>query len=156
MGREGSNWNGTNAVEHSAAAINEAATARHLYEEKMRHVLGAVSQEQQDFDHGFADPDGKAASVLQELQRAMNGPKPRSLFGQEVRDEAAFFHVVDRTSDGKVELQELRDGIKRLGMFIELEKLTAFCKMYDTDSTGRIDLVELARTCGWSRPSVSK
>ena len=79
--------------------------------------------------------------VIEQIRKVVR-TKKRTLFGRKLSSTSHLFVALDRDGDGEISGEELRFGLKRLGIAITNHQLEAMRRGFDSDGNGQIDMEE--------------
>lgn len=154
----------TKRKEEAAAAAEEKAERIRLRKERAAEAQRAAAAKR--FSAGGASNDRRAVwatgdthnsavayklseeakreaaegAILEVLLRMLKGEK--TLYGQKMGSAAEAFKVLDQDGSGQLDLQELADGLKRLGLGLTDAQISRLALTLDEDNSGEISVDE--------------
>ena len=85
----------------------------------------------------YTDGNGKKRKKVQRLVR-----KKKELTRAEEEEIKTAFNMFDKDGSGNIDLQEMRDAMKALGVFLSKDEVKAMMASVDTDGNGFVDYDE--------------
>ena len=151
-------------LEEAAAAAEEKAERARLRKERAAEARRTAAA--QRFSAGGASNDRRAVwatgdthnsvvayrlseeakreaaegAILEVLLRMLKGEK--TLYGQKMGSAAEAFKLLDQDGSGQLDLQELTDGLKRLGLGLTDAQISRLALTLDADNSGEISVDE--------------
>lgn len=101
---------------------------------------------------GERDQENVLRVLVASLERGFK--EGRSLYGRKIRSLAEFFNEVDKDGSGSVDLAELTQALKRLGLGLKPKHVEALMELFDEDKSGEVDWAEfqkIMRRGGWGQ-----
>ena len=87
-----------------------------------------------------AKREAAEGAILEVLLRMLKGEK--TLYGQKMGSAAEAFKLLDQDGSGQLDLQELTDGLKRLGLGLTDAQISRLALTLDADNSGEISVDE--------------
>lgn len=87
-----------------------------------------------------AKREAAEGAILEVLLRMLKGEK--TLYGHKMGSAAEAFRLLDQDSSGQLDVQELTDGLKRLGLGLTDAQISRLAVTLDADNSGEISLEE--------------
>jgi hypothetical protein len=87
-----------------------------------------------------AKREAAEGAILEVLLRMLKGEK--TLYGQKMGSAAEAFKLLDQDGSGQLDLQELTDGLKRLGLGLTEAQIARLALTLDEDNSGEISVDE--------------
>ena len=87
-----------------------------------------------------AKREAAEGAILEVLLRMLKGEK--TLYGQKMGSAQEAFKVLDQDGSGQLDVQELTDGLKRLGLGLTDQQIYRLSLTLDEDNSGEISVDE--------------
>ena len=84
--------------------------------------------------------EAEEAAILEVLLRMLQGEK--TLYGQKMGSAAAAFAILDKDGSGELDVDELKGGLKRLGLGLSESQIGRLAATLDEDDNGQVSLAE--------------
>eukprot|EP01047_Picozoa_sp_COSAG01_P057191 COSAG01_NODE_6581_length_3595_cov_68.188215_2_plen_901_part_00 len=124
---EARKWAGAAAMENKRKALWEVDATTH----NGSHAYRLAAE---------AKREAEEAAILEVLSRTLSGHK--TLFGQKMGSAKAAFAILDRDGSGQLDLLELQQGLKRLGLGLTESQIARLASTLDADGSGEISVDE--------------
>ncbi|CDW88157.1 centrin [Stylonychia lemnae] len=85
----------------------------------------------------YYDANGKKRKKIKKLRK-----KEKELTDEQLEEIKSAFDLFDKDGSGNIDIHELRDAMKALGVYLTKEKVKAVMKAMDTDGSGTVEFEE--------------